>query len=447
MIEADVVVVGAGPSGATFALNLAPMWRVLVVDRQTNAGQRIGESLAPAARRLLTDMGLWDAFLAQGHSPAYGGRSIWSGSEPTERDNLRDLDGPGWHLDRRRFDAWLRAVAVQRGSAILIPARLRTIVRHTPQEEIAPGRRRGDILHEARPGDIAGATRRGEILPEARPAGTLPKARPGDILPGARPGGIVPEASPGNFMRGARPHAETWQFKLLVDERLTSGRTRLLVDAGGRGSSVARGLGARRIVEDRLVCGWLHGVDQPGRQSGLTHIEAEPDGWWYTAPLPDNRRVVAFHTDADLAAATIAAAGPTALLRRVSALGLFPDVLTGSGFTPIGGGGFCAAHSTALTPSVGEGWLAVGDAALSFDPLSSQGLFNALYTGLAAAEAADRFLAGDGDALRGYQAVLASAHAAYRTHLQGLYRLERRWPERPFWQRRMATRSFQAAPS
>jgi flavin-dependent dehydrogenase len=361
MIEADVVVVGAGPAGATFALNLAPMRRVLLVDRREAAGVRIGESLAPAVRRLLTGMGLWDSFLSEGHRPSYGGCSVWGGAEPAERDNLRDLDGPGWHLDRTRFDEWLRGVAVRRGAAMLVPA-----------------------------------------LPHNM-------TRVGDL----------------------------WRLDLMVGKQSMPVRARLLVDAGGRGSSVARGFGSRRIVEDRLVCGWLHGRDEPGRQSGLTHIEAEPDGWWYTAPLPDDRRVVAFHTDSDLPAAAIAASGPEALLGRVSALGFLSGVLARSGFTPNTAGGFCAAHGAMLAPPVGDGWLAVGDAALSFDPLSSQGLFNALYTGLAAAEATDRHLSGDGDALRDYHATLSSVHDAYRTHLRAWYGLERRWAERPFWERRL----------
>jgi len=199
-------------------------------------------------------------------------------------------------------------------------------------------------------------------------------------------------------------------------------------------SSVAKGLGARRIAGDRLVCGWMHGHDQTGRQSGITHIEAERDGWRYTAPLTGNLRVVTFHTDSDLDAASVAA-GPT-LLQRTSDLDLIARVLSGSGFTPDRTVGFCAAHSAVLTPSTDDGWLAVGDAALGFDPLSSQGLFNALYTGLAGAEAADRALDDDAEALPGYQQQIASIKTAYRTHLTAWYGLERRWPDSPFWRRR-----------
>jgi flavin-dependent dehydrogenase len=39
-----------------------------------------------------------------------------------------------------------------------------------------------------------------------------------------------------------------------------------------------------------------------------------------------------------------------------------------------------------LEPFHGDGWLACGDAALSFDPLSSQGLLTAIYSGKLASE-------------------------------------------------------------
>jgi len=114
--EIDVLVVGAGPAGATVALNLAPLRQVALVDRRARPGPRIGESLPPAARRLLTDMGLWESFTAEGHSHCYANRAAWGSAQPVETDFLRDPDGHGWDIDRARFEVWLRAVAVDRGA-------------------------------------------------------------------------------------------------------------------------------------------------------------------------------------------------------------------------------------------------------------------------------------------------------------------------------------------
>jgi len=44
------------------------------------------------------------------------------------------------------------------------------------------------------------------------------------------------------------------------------------------------------------------------------------------------------------------------------------------------------AGSARLDRACGDGWLAIGDAAMSFDPISSHGLLTALSTGLAAGE-------------------------------------------------------------
>jgi flavin-dependent dehydrogenase len=79
-----------------------------------------------------------------------------------------------------------------------------------------------------------------------------------------------------------------------------------------------------------------------------------------------------------------------------------------------------------------------GDAALVFDPLSSQGLLNFLFTGLAAAEAMARSLDGARNALPGHVDTLAGIREAYAAHVKRRYAEEQRWPDRPFWRRRHA---------
>ena len=76
-----------------------------------------------------------------------------------------------------------------------------------------------------------------------------------------------------------------------------------------------------------------------------------------------------------------------------------------------------AAHSARLEHFHGAGWLAVGDAALAFDPLSSQGLLTALFTGMEAGNALHAHLSGDADAVGRYGLRLATIYEAYLRNL------------------------------
>lgn len=358
-MQVDVLILGAGPAGATAALNLAPGCRTLLLDRQPVPAQRIGESLPPAARRLLTDMGLWEEFLAQGHAPCHGNRSVWNGAA-AEQDFMRDPDGHGWHLDRARFEAWLRAKAQARGAALLAPATIKAI----------------------------------------------------DPISGG------------------------WQVVLATPSGTIQLQTRVMIDAGGRASMLGKRLGARRMRQDRLICGWLYGRDSHIEAAdGRSYIEAMPEGWWYSAALPGHRRVLALHTDADLPSARHLRQ-PGWLHAAASASPSLGALLAEAGFVADDEVRIAAAHSTVLRPGAGQGWFTVGDAALGFDPLSSQGLFNALYTGLAAAEACYRHLHGDPTASEDYRQELTRIEAAYRHHLGYWYSQETRWPEEAFWLRR-----------
>ena len=90
-----------------------------------------------------------------------------------------------------------------------------------------------------------------------------------------------------------------------------------------------------------------------------------------------------------------------------------------------------------LDHASGCGWLAVGDAAVSLDPLSSQGILTSLVMGRGAGHAVAAILT------RGDQQPLIQWGAEYarllETHLRlraAYYALERRWPTAPFWARR-----------
>ena len=94
--------------------------------------------------------------------------------------------------------------------------------------------------------------------------------------------------------------------------------------------------------------------------------------------------------------------------------------------------------SSILDNPVGDRWLAVGDAASAFDPLSSKGIANALYTGIKGAEAVLAARTGDATALSRYAEHIREIHRVYRGHLAAFYGMERRWPDAPFWRRRQS---------
>jgi flavin-dependent dehydrogenase len=363
MDHVDVLIVGAGPAGATASLNLAPSRSVLLIDCRalSPAQPAVGESLVPAAGRLFRDMGLMDSFLVEGHEPWYGNRSVWGSDRAVESDLLRDPDGHGWHLDRLRFDGWLRAAALDRGSRLMSSTTVLSV----------------------------------------------------------------------------SPEGQGWRVSL---SNATTLGVHVLIDATGSFATLARRLGAQRqSFENRMACYWLHGTArETSGTAGFTFVEAVEAGWWYSAPLPGERRVLAFHTDADLPASRLLRS-PESLVRHSGSTVLLRELLIDCRFSPdsknlqakLASGG-------TLSPAAGRFWFAAGDAAVHFDPLSSQGLFNALFTGLAAAEAADRLLQGEEPAIvaDGYCRLIEGIRKSYQSHLALWYAMENRWPASPFWARR-----------
>lgn len=361
----DVLIAGGGPAGSAAALTLARgRRRVLLVEANDSRAFKIGEALPPAVRPLLTDLGVWDDFAADGHLPSHGNLSAWGGPRLGETAFIFDPNGHGWHLDRARFDRRLREAARLAGSETCEATALKRLLR-------------------------------------------LPR------------GG--------------------WRVRLAGPGGERDARCRWLVDATGRRSALARRQGARLRQDDRLIA-FFALFSQPDAASApdedsRTLIEATPDGWWYTALLPSGLRVVVYLTDADLVS-------PRAVCEKESFLSLLDRTehvrarLAAHEYRMEGAPRGAAAHSARLERFHGEGWLAVGDAALAFDPLSSQGLLTALFTGMEAGNALGARLSGDAEAVHRYGLRLATVYEAYLRNLAAFYSYEARWPGRSFWRRR-----------
>lgn len=242
----------------------------------------------------------------------------------------------------------------------------------------------------------------------------------------------------------ARRAAEHWQLEL-ASSSAWAGRGRLearfVVDASGRSSWFARRQGARRVNEDGLVAlvALLAPADdlpvaEPDCDS-LTMVEAAADGWWYASLLAGGDLVVAYLSDGDLAA-TKAARDVAGWLRLLEQTKYLASRVARHCYRVRRGPRIVSANSSRLDRVMGEGWVAVGDAALAYDPLSSQGILAALETGAQAAEAIQACLQGDGSALETYTQNINQHWKIYLDSLRFFYGQERRWPASPFWQRR-----------
>lgn len=211
-------------------------------------------------------------------------------------------------------------------------------------------------------------------------------------------------------------------------------RTRWVIDATGRRAVLARSQGALRQADNALVGLYAWYSQQDDDAGGLTLVESRPEGWWYTARLPQHTRVVMFNTDAENAIKIYRS--PATWKNLLAATAFTREVLPKKpGSVKLYG---TQASGACLNQFGGNGWLAVGDAALSFDPIASQGIFFALYSGMKAGQAVHAALAGEAGGLEDYSARLASIRASYVQGHGHMYRAEQRWKNHSFWSLRQS---------
>jgi flavin-dependent dehydrogenase len=211
--------------------------------------------------------------------------------------------------------------------------------------------------------------------------------------------------------------------RLFLDDA-TEVDARSIVDATGRSAAGARRLGARRVQHDRLIgLAWRHEAEPD--QASL--VESVPEGWWFSAPTAAGMIVILFG-DADL-------------VDWRSASHRYPELLDQAPHTrarvaaagPMDGPTLVSASTSVLRPTRGPGWIAVGDAAATYDPLASYGILHSLITGweAAAAIAQDEAIAYEQRERERFDEHLRQRCAQYEA--------EQRWGGAAFWRRRSQT--------
>ena len=231
-----------------------------------------------------------------------------------------------------------------------------------------------------------------------------------------------------------------WRVNFASADGLQAIHARFLVDASGRSSALRRKFGVDDEVYDRLVgvAVWIeHGAVAP-RDDAYTLIESVEQGWWYSAPVPAGKLIVMFMSDLDLYQAG----------RRRSARYWFNRLEetqhTRARVMPprsVSASRVYLAHSHRVLSLGSRGWLPVGEAMRGIDPLSGQGVCNALQMAEQAAAAINAYFDGKSGALSDYVAQIDGATARYLDMRRYYYAKESRWTEADFWRRRAAPAS------
>jgi flavin-dependent dehydrogenase len=218
-----------------------------------------------------------------------------------------------------------------------------------------------------------------------------------------------------------------WLLEVARDGTTQSLYGRMLVDATGRKALLASRLGSQAHVADRLI-GSVSFFNS-SETGPCTLIEAAEDGWWYSATLPGARMVFAYMTDSDL--------------RKDSAweelLKLAP--LTRERLGPVDAPRdvqVVSAASVVRCPVAGPNWIAIGDAALAFDPLSGQGVCKSIESGTRSSSAIAGYFGGDFTGLAEYESWVQETYRSYLSLRGQFYSSVRRWPGSRFWHRRSA---------
>ncbi len=220
-----------------------------------------------------------------------------------------------------------------------------------------------------------------------------------------------------------------------VEKKETSVKARFVVDATGSKALFARSMGGKRQIYDQLTC--VYGFFETPFDSyfsKLTILEAVEYGWWYGARLPDGQLAIALTTDAGFFKQEklqnwkywLTHLSETVhISQRLAGCGFDKDSLL-----------IVSVVACHMDKVIGDGWLAVGDAASTFDPISAQGIHKALTDSLKAAETIVSCLQGNFDKADDYRVHIANQYANYLKNRNYFYSLENRWPESSFWKNR-----------
>ncbi len=205
-----------------------------------------------------------------------------------------------------------------------------------------------------------------------------------------------------------------------------------LVEARGR-SAPAAGIERRHGPDTlSLLHYWL---GPPGRARSA--VESFAEGWAWMAAGTDGRRYLQLTLDSGSTRLPSKADLPRfceARLRRLASITPFIE-----GARPTAQVHARTSGSVLHQQVIGDRWIRIGDAAMAVDPLSGNGIFQALSSALIAPAVINTLLhypQATAVAKRFYQQRISELFYRFSRIGRDFYRMETQWPEQPFWHRR-----------
>ena len=229
----------------------------------------------------------------------------------------------------------------------------------------------------------------------------------------------------GMTVRDLKREGGRWYVTATSGRRAIDFRADVVIDASGRRSYLARRLGAHPAHYDRLV--GVTAFCQAGDCKRALLVESGPDGWWYSAVLPNNHLFLTYMTDVDMVRDE---GGPRLTWMRALQMAEGTSERW-TGPIPPTEVYVRPAMTTILNRVTGPGWFVIGDAAFSRDPLSSEGINAALEDGLTLGGLNVASVKGYAPSLDHNRRVIE-----YLGRRAVVYGWERRWPGSTFWHRR-----------
>ncbi|MCE7996890.1 MAG: hypothetical protein HEP71_33320 [Roseivirga sp.] len=211
-------------------------------------------------------------------------------------------------------------------------------------------------------------------------------------------------------------------------------KSSFIVDATGRQSYVARQLHVPRIQFDDLHAVYTFWRGQSAKFSRHSFVESVENGWCYTAALPNDIFALAIFTDKS----TI----KQYQLKEITNFRAFLEKTQHSKHLLTQTSELIqmslAVANSSMLDRIGSnhGWLAVGDAASAYDPLSAIGIAKAMADGLNASDAISQWFNNKPKAIESYAQQVQTAFNEFLKQRYRHYSTERRWTHSPFWKSR-----------